>query len=253
MAGRVEGKVAIVTGAASGLGAADARLLSEEGATVIATDINVAAGEALAAQIGAEFVAHDVTEEASWRSLISDVVARHGKLDVLVNNAGNAIIADIETTTTEQWRTTIAIHLDGMFFGSKYAIQAMKESGGGSIINMSSTAGLIGIPAYLAYAAAKGGIRSMTKSIAVHCREQKYGIRCNSIHPGAISTPMVHAALEGLQGIKLMDQDDPEAMRLEMGIGEPKDIAYMVLYLASDESKHVNGTEMVVDNGDTII
>ena len=106
---RVEGKVAIVTGAASGLGAADARLLQEEGATVIATDINVAAGEALAAEIGAEFVAHDVTDEASWQSLISDVVARHGKLDVLVNNAGNAIIADIETTTTEQWRTTIDI------------------------------------------------------------------------------------------------------------------------------------------------
>ena len=132
MAGRVDGKVAIVTGAASGLGAADARLLVEEGATVIATDINVEAGEALAAEIGEEFVAHDVADEASWQSLIPGVVQRHGKLDVLVNNAGNAIIADIESTTTEQWRT---------------------------------------------------------KSIAVHGREQKYGIRCNSIHPGAISTP----------------------------------------------------------------
>jgi 3(or 17)beta-hydroxysteroid dehydrogenase len=117
---------------------------------------------------------------------------------------------------------------------------------------MSSTAALIGIGEYLAYSAAKGGIRALTKSVAIHCRAQKYRIRCNSIHPGSISTPMVHAALENLRGLKLMEQPDPEAMRLKLGIGEPNDVAYLVLYLISDESKHVTGAELVVDNGDTV-
>jgi 3(or 17)beta-hydroxysteroid dehydrogenase len=128
----------------------------------------------------------------------------------------------------------------------------MAASGGGTIINMSSTAALVGISPYLAYSAAKGGIRAMTKSIAMYCREQKNRIRCNSIHPGSISTPMVHNALETLSGIRLMDQTDPEATRKAMGIGEPVDVANMVLFLASDESKHINGAELVIDNGDTI-
>ena len=128
----------------------------------------------------------------------------------------------------------------------------MKPSGGGSIVNMSSTAALVGIPAYLAYSAAKGGIRSMTKAIAVHAKNQKLGIRCNSVHPGSISTPMVHGALESLLGIDLPGADDPEAKRVEMGIGEPNDVAQMILYLMSDESKHVNGAELVIDNADTI-
>ncbi len=251
--GRVENKVVIVTGAASGLGAADARLLASQGATVVMTDINEAAGGAIAKEIGARFVRHDVADEAGWRGLIEDVVHRHGRLDGLVNNAGIAIAANIETTSTDAWRRTLAIHLDATFFGCKYAIAAMKESGGGSIVNMSSTAGLIGIPDFLAYSAAKGGIRAMTKSIAIHCRAQKYRIRCNSVHPGSISTPMVHAALEQLSGFKLMEQKDPEAARQQMGIGEPNDVAYMVLYLISDESKHITGTEMVVDNGDTVV
>jgi len=180
------------------------------------------------------------------------VTRRYGRLDGLVNNAGVAIAATIENTSTEAWRRTLAIHLDATFFGCKYAIEAMKGTGG-SIVNMSSTAALVGIANFLAYSAAKGGIRSMTKSIAIHCRTQKYGIRCNSVHPGSISTPMVHAALEQLSGLKLMEQPDPEAMRLQLGIGEPNDVAYMVLYLISDESKHITGAEMVVDNGDTVI
>ncbi len=251
--GRAENKVVIVTGAASGLGAADARLLASHGANVVMTDVNESAGGAIAKEIGAQFVRQDVSDEAGWHGLIDDVVRRHGRLDGLVNNAGIAIAANIETTSTEAWRRTLAIHLDATFFGCKYAIAAMKDSGGGSIVNMSSTAGLIGIPDFLAYSAAKGGIRAMTKSIAIHCRAQKYRIRCNSVHPGSISTPMVHAALEQLSGFKLMEQKDPEATRQQMGIGEPNDIAYMVLYLISDESKHINGTEMVVDNGDTVV
>ena len=139
-----------------------------------------------------------------------------------------------------------------MFFGCRSAIPEMSKSGGGSIINMSSTTALIGLSPYLAYSAAKGGIRSMTKSIATHCHEQKNNIRCNSIHPGSILTPMVHKALETLAGIKLEEQEDPKATQKMMGIGEPLDVANMVLFLASDESKHINGAELVIDNGATI-
>lgn len=251
--GRVDGKVAIVTGGASGLGAADARRLVEEGASVVLTDIDEAAGRRVAADIDARFVRQDVADESSWPALIDGVMSEHGRLDVLVNNAGIAIIEDIETATTDNWRRTLGVHLDGTFFGCRYAIPAMKESGGGSLINMSSTAALIGTAPYLAYSAAKGGIRAMTKSIAVHCRSSGYRIRCNSIHPGAISTPMVHAALEAGRGIKFAELEDPEATRIELGIGEPDDVAHMVVYLASDESKHVTGAEMVIDNGDTVV
>lgn len=249
---RVQGKVAIVTGAASGLGEADARRLAAEGASVILTDLNEAAGTAIAEEIGAEFIAQDVSQEESWPALVHHVMERYGHLDILVNNAGIAFIANIEETTTEIWRKTLAVHLDGTFFGCHYALPAMKQSGGGSIINMSSTAALVGIAPYFAYSAAKGGIRSLTKSIAVHCRGTRNGIRCNSVHPGSIDTPMVEAALEGLGNIKLGEHPDREASRLAIGLGEPDDVAHMVLFLASDESKHVTGAEMVVDNGDTV-
>lgn len=249
---RVDGKVAIVTGAASGLGKADAQRLAEEGAKLVLTDINADAGMTVAKECGAEFVVQDVGDESSWRALIEMTVETFGRLDVLVNNAGIAHIANIETTTMDQWRDTMRVHLDGTFFGCQHAIPAMTKSGGGSIINVSSIAALVGIPSYLAYSAAKGGIRSMSKSIAMYCREQRNGIRCNSIHPGSISTPMVHTALETLVGINLMEQEDPEATRIELGIGEPVDVANLILFLASDESKHITGAELVIDNGATI-
>ncbi len=251
--GRVHGKVAIITGAASGLGAADARMLAAEGASVIMTDIAEPRGRAIADEIGAEFLAQKVSEEASWPARVDHVMESHGRLDVLVNNAGIAIIANLLRTTTEIWRRTLAIHLDGTFFGCRAAVPAMKQGGGGSIINMSSTAALVGIAPYFAYAAAKGGIRSLTKSIAVDCRERGNVIRCNSIHPGSIDTPMIQAALEGLQNVKVKEERDREAARIAMGLGEPNDVAYMVLFLASDESKHVTGAELVVDNGDTVV
>lgn len=246
--GRVEGKVAIITGGASGLGAADARVLASEGATVIVTDIDVKKGTALAGEIGAEFFEQDVSDEASWARLIEKTVAEHGGLDILVNNAGIAYVADIEQTTNEIWRRTLAVHLDGTFFGCQHALPAMAASGGGSLINMSSTAALVGISPYLAYSAAKGGIRSMSKSIAAYCRTTRNGVRCNSVHPGSIDTPMVHAALDrrGQEGDRFPDEE-----RREMGLGEPDDVAQFVLFLASDESKHISGTEMVIDNGDT--
>ena len=251
--GRLEGKVAVVTGGASGLGAADVRRLAEEGARVVMTDVNNEGGIAVAEAVGARFFIQDVSEESSWPRLVGMVMETYGRLDVLVNNAGIAVAEDIEQTTTENWRRTLAVHLDGTYFGCHYTIPAMKESGGGSIINMSSTAALIGISPFLAYSAAKGGIRSMTKSIAVHCRAKGYAIRCNSIHPGSIDTPMVHAALESTSGFKMAGAKDPEAMRRAFGLGEPNDVANMVVFLASDESKHINGAELVIDNGDTII
>jgi len=251
--GRISNKVAIITGAASGLGKADALRLSDEGAKLVLTDINVHEGKVVAKECKNEalFFEQDVSQENSWPDLIKATISEFGKLDVLVNNAGIAPIGNIESTTTDQWHDILRINLDSVFFGCRAAIPEISKSGGGSIINMSSTTALHGLSPYLAYSAAKGGIRSMTKSIAMHCQEQKNNIRCNSIHPGSIFTPMVDKALETLAGIKLMEQDDPEATRKAMGIGEPLDVANMVLFLASDESKHINGAELVIDNGAT--
>jgi len=251
--GRVSNKVIIITGAASGLGKADAMRLSDEGAKLVLTDINVREGKQVVKECKNEalFFEQDVSQENSWSDLIKTTISEFGKLDVLVNNAGIAQIGNIESTTTDQWRDILRVNLDSVFFGCRAAIPEMSKSGGGSIINMSSTTALIGLSPYLAYSAAKGGIRSMTKSIAIHCQEQKNNIRCNSIHPGSIFTPMVDDALKNLVGIKLMDQEDPEATRKAMGIGEPLDVANLVLFLASEESKHINGAELVIDNGAT--
>jgi len=252
--GRVSKKVAIITGAASGLGKADAYRLAEEGAGLVLTDINVQEGKKVADKCkgNAIFFEQDVSLESSWPVLMETTIAEFGRLDILVNNAGIAYIANIENTSTDQWNEILRVNLDGTFFGCRSAIPEMEKSGGGSIINMSSTTALVGLSPYLAYSAAKGGIRSMTKSIATYCIEQKNNIRCNSIHPGSILTPMVHTALENLAGIKLSEQDDPETTRIAMGIGEPLDVANLVLFLASDESKHINGAELVIDNGATI-
>ena len=251
--GRLEDKVIIVTGAATGLGLADARALIAEGARVIMTDIDVDKGTEEAKDLDATFFAQDVSKESSWLELMTVVQNKFGRLDGLVNNAGIASIANIEEVTAESWRQVLGIHLDGTLWGCQGAIKLMKEGGGGSIVNMSSTAALIGIGSYLAYSAAKGGIRSMTKSIAIHCRQKKLNIRCNSVHPGSINTAMVQHALKELVGKDLLAEEDPEKTRIEMGIGEPDDVAHMIVYLMSDESKHINGAEMVVDNGDTVI
>ena len=252
--GRVKDKVVVITGAGSGLGKADAHRLSEEGAKLVLTDINEKEGRRTVDECEGEaiFFAQDVKDESSWPRLIEATITAFGRLDVLVNNAGNAHIANIESASTDQWHDILRVHLDGTFCGCRSAIPEMTKSGGGSIINMSSVAALVGLSPYLAYSAAKGGIRSMTKSIAIYCREKKNLIRCNSIHPGSISTPMVHAALETLSGINLMEQKDPEVTRKAMGIGEPLDVANMVLFLASEESKHINGAELVIDNGATV-
>ena len=167
---------------------------------------------------------------------------------MLVNNAGIAIAKNVEETTLEEWRRTMAINSDGVFFGCKYAIPLMARSGGGSIVNLSSIDGIIGEADLAAYCASKGAVRTLTKAVAVHCAEKRYGIRCNSIHPGYIWTPQTENYLRDLG--KLDEQKARALSRHPIGyLGEPNDIAYMVLYLASDESKFVTGAEMVVDGG----
>jgi 3(or 17)beta-hydroxysteroid dehydrogenase len=242
---RVKDKVCIVTGAASGLGAASARLLAGEGARLVLADIDDAPGEALAAELSTAIYRHcDVTSEADWRALFDAAQEAYGGVDVLVNNAGIAVMATIESTSLEQWERVQTVNSTSIFLGCKHAVAAMK-AGGGSIINMSSMAALVGVPLFAAYTASKGAVRSLTKTVALHCQQKGYGIRCNSIHPGGINTPMGAKALEDA------DAEDLQLMAEGSTMGEPEDVGWMVVYLASDESRHVNGVEMVVDDGFT--
>ena len=247
--GRVTDKVAIITGAASGLGLASARRLAEEGARVVLADINLEQGQAVADEIpGARFEHLDVTREANWIALIDKVITDFGRLDILLNCAGIVRLASIEDTTEEIWRQINAVGTDGTFFGCKHALRVMKSAGRGSIINMCSTASIQGGPMIFAYAASKSAIRGMTKSVAVLSAQNGYGVRCNSVHPGNMRTPM----LEGMK--EIVRENDPEAAKAmeNVWVGEPVDVANMVLFLASDESVAVNGAAMVVDNTTTI-
>ena len=248
--GRVEGKIALVTGGGSGLGAADCVMLAEEGATVFVTDRDLAAAESVAAGIGARAIALplDVAAEAAWIATIGEIERRCGRLDILVNNAGVVLNADVEQTTLDQFRWVNSIMTEGVFLGCKHAIPLMNKRDGGSIINMSSTGALLGYPIFFAYSAAKGAVRSMTKSIAVMCQEKGYRIRCNSVHPGSIETPMVQAAM-GRPGV---EEAVPDGVLKAGANGAPRDVATLVLFLASDESRFITGAELVIDNGVTI-
>lgn len=257
--GRVQGKVALVTGAGSGLGAATARLLAREGARVALTDIDPGAGEREATSIRAEghdafALVHDVTNEVAWERAITDVLGRFGRLDVLVNNAGiSSRRAPPDEATLEEWRALMAVNLEGVFLGTKHAIRAMKANRpaqGGSIVNISSILGLVGHPVSSTYSASKGGVRLYTKSVALYCAREGLGIRVNSVHPGYIETPLVERFTRA--------SPDPETRKLELAaahpvgrLGEPEDVAYGVLYLASDEAKFVTGAELVIDGGYT--
>lgn len=246
--GRVEGKVALITGGASGLGAEDARVLAREGAKVAITDVQDGLGRALAAEIpGALYLHHDVRDEARWTEVVAETLKAFGKLDILVNNAGLVRFGHVEELSYADYKVQVEVMLDGTFLGCRAAIPHMTKGGGGAIINMSSVGGIKGIGAIPAYAAAKGGIIAMTRSIAVHCQERGHKIRVNAIAPGAIETPMTAQALAQLPSEEAgLDQIHGH------GMGKPEDIANLVLFLASEEGRHITGTTITVDNGETM-
>lgn len=255
--GRVAGKVAIVTGGASGIGRSCALRLAEEGASVMVTDIQDDAGADTVAAIRdkggvAEFLHHDVTNEPEWQSVVAATVAAMGGVHVLVNNAGIGIGGSIVTMELADWQRQQAINLDGVFLGIKHCIPAMRESGGGSIINMSSVAGLKGSANLAAYNATKGGVRIFTKGVALECAHSGWPIRVNSVHPGIIDTPIWTKLNPEFQedGSHILDPDQIAQAAVPGGVlGSPLDIANGVLFLASDDSSYITGTELVIDGG----
>ena len=247
---RLEGKVALISGGARGQGAAEAKLFAGEGAKVVFGDILDDLGKQVEAEIhevGGEalYIHLDVTKAADWASAVEAAVSRYGRLDVLVNNAGITIRKNVEDTTEEDWDRIMAINAKGVFLGTKQAIPAMRESGGGSIVNISSTAGLVGNPfGGASYAATKGAVRLFTKATAI--QYAKESIRCNSVHPGLLETPMNRDMLADAA------HREERTQRIPLGrVGTAEDVAYGVLYLASDEASFVTGSELVIDGGAT--
>ncbi len=252
---RLDGKIALITGAARGIGQSIAELFYREGARVVVSDIMVEEGERLAKNLGARssFFLLDVGSELDWINVSEHIISQYGKLDILVNNAGITGFLetkgpwDAENIDLESWDQVHKVNSTGVMLGCKYGIKMMKNKGG-SIVNISSRSGIVGIPGAVAYASSKASVRNHTKSVALYCAENGYKIRCNSIHPAAIMTPMWDAMLgEGEMRQKIIKS-------VESGIplghfGEPIDVAYGALYLASDESKYVTGIELTIDGG----
>ena len=251
--GRISNKVALVTGAAQGLGAAIAAMLAKEGANVVLTDINIEGAREQAASINSAHdgraiaIEHDVTNAEQWTNAVSKCKETYGGLNILVNNAGIGSIGNVVDETFENWRRVHAIDLDSVFLGCKTAIPLMADSGGGSIVNISSISGIIAGHNLAAYNSAKAAVRHLSKSVALHCAHARNNIRCNSVHPVFIDTPI----LDGLAG----GQDRAAALeklgrQIPLGrVGKPDDVAYAVLYLASDESQFVTGSEIKIDGG----
>jgi NAD(P)-dependent dehydrogenase (short-subunit alcohol dehydrogenase family) len=250
---RVKGKMALITGGAQGLGRASALMLAREGAKVTVTDINAAGAEAVAQEINAIApghgfaFAHDVTQEDQWQSVITSAVAAMGGLNVLVNNAGIGGGTTVEDTDFDTWKKVQAVDTDSVFLGCKYAIPHMRLHAPGSIVNISSIAGLIAGHNMAAYNAAKAAVWLLSKSVALHCAKRGYNIRSNSIHPTFIDTPILDGMADAMGRDVLLGK---LARQVPLGIvGEPDDIAYAVLYLASDESKFMTGAELKLDGG----
>ncbi len=244
--GRVQDKVVLVTGGASGVGREDVLLLAREGARVVLTDVNQEAGQALADEIGEQalFLRHDVASEDDWRSVLDTVQQRFGRLDVLVNNAAILVPGSIEDATLEQWRNVMRVNTDSCFLGCKFGVAAMKQAGG-SIINMASVSSWLPINTYAAYSASKAAVASLTRTVALHCRKSGYPLRVNSIHPDGIYTPMMQASAPGIDPKYLLfNSETNRGGRACM----PDQVAGVVLFLASDESRYVSGAEIRVDN-----
>jgi NAD(P)-dependent dehydrogenase (short-subunit alcohol dehydrogenase family) len=246
--GRLGGKTVLITGGASGIGLATAQRALENGAHVAIADVDASAGERAARETpGLHFVRLDVTSEASWAAAISDVKTRYRRIDGVVNSAGLFLIGDIERLSAEDWHRTMSVNVDGVFYGCRHAVLAMKDHGG-SIVNMSSVSGIVGGHNVIAYNASKGAVRMLTKSVALHCARKKYGIRCNSVHPTFVDTPMFRDTVGAAR--------DPEHIRnaliaqVPLGrVAQPREIADLIVYLLSDESAFVTGAEMVIDGG----
>lgn len=253
---RLKEKIALVSGAARGIGEAIARAFVSEGAFVFITDINDALGTNVAAALGKAAVYRhlDVRRETDWSSVTAEAVERYGRLDIVVNNAGitgfeNGVVShDPEHESLEAWREVHQTNLDGVFLGCKYAIRAMRKTGAGSIINISSRSGLVGIPGAAAYASSKAGVRNHTKTVALYCAEQGLAIRCNSIHPAAILTPMWEPLLgkgpEREERMKEFVKDTPLRR-----FGTSEEVAAVAVLLASDEAAYMTGTELNIDGG----
>jgi 3(or 17)beta-hydroxysteroid dehydrogenase len=250
MSGELSGQVAIVTGGASGIGAAAAALLAQAGAAVVVADLKVATDGPT--DKGGRFVQHDVTAEASWQALLADVLKREGRLDIMINNAGiSGGAGSVESTDVETWQRVQAVNSEGVFLGCKYAIQGMKRTSPakpkskGSIVNISSVAGLQAGAGAIAYTASKGAVRLLSKSVALYCAEQKYDIRCNSVHPGGVDTPIFDLLWQMVgreQGKAFLDARHPIGH-----MAEPRELGEVVLWLASDRSSFVSGAEIAAD------
>lgn len=248
--GRVEGKIALITGGASGIGFAAAKLLLDEGAKVVLTDreeaLSVPALGPLAHRASIRTL--DVTREADWIAVTDAVAAEFGHIDIVVNCAGVVLLKDVETTMLEEWRALMAVNLDGTFLGCKHAVRVMKDRGGGSIVNMSSVAGIIGSGNLAAYSASKGGVRLLTKSVALHCARRGYNIRCNSVHPSFVETPMLRSMIASARDPSKLENNFTQAAPLGR-LARPDEIARTILFLASDESAFTTGAELVIDGG----
>jgi 3(or 17)beta-hydroxysteroid dehydrogenase len=242
--GRVQGKVVIVTGAASGIGKQDAMLLAGEGARVVITDLNEDGGRSLAREIDNDtmFVRHDISSEDNWKAVMAATLDRFGRLDGLVNNAGVLVMGSIEDATLEQWQRVHRVNADGYFLGCKYGVAAMKASGGGSIVNMSSVAAE-GLPFAVSYSGSKASVAALTHSVAVHCKSSGYRIRCNSIHPDGVLTPMTLPLLGHPNPARVGYGTDPTSR-----FCDPRDVANLVLFLISDESRFISGAQIRITN-----
>lgn len=250
MSGRVDGKIALISGAGSGLGQATAIHLAREGARIVATDIDGGTAEATAASINGEFqgaagsAAHDVTSQEQWVSAVDLAASHFGGLDILVNNAGISLHGDVESTPYSDFQKLMDINLNSVFLGCQEAMKVMKSSGAGSIINISSVAGKMGNPNTIAYGTTKAGVAYMTKCVALDCAQKGYKVRCNSIHPTYIRTPLIDQFLHDDEALERLNKMVPLGR-----INETEDVTFAILFLASDESAMMTGSELFIDGG----
>jgi 3(or 17)beta-hydroxysteroid dehydrogenase len=252
MAGRVQDKVVIVTGGAKGIGRADVDLLAAAGASVILADVDVAGADVAAAYPNVEYRRHDVTDEAAWAALVDEVVARHGRLDGLVNNAGIIRVGDPCTGTIADLRAMMAVNLEGAVLGCKYAIPAMIASGGGSIVNIASIGAVTGLYFFAGYCASKGAVAAYSRAVAVYCAQNQLNIRCNAVLPGGVDTPL-NQQLSVEMAAKIGDMRMPPSAPVRqdaptLRYAAPEDIGHMIVYLISDESRFMSGAEIRIDN-----